>query len=146
MKSAASPNSDNATSPNSDDAVYPLGTKLVNFFPGHGWYSGTIQAVDNHKYTVVYDDGDLEEFLIEGPTMDALVELAKSRSSLCLGDTTPVPAMTICPPASMCAAKQGSSVGGSVRKTLPRKAARGTRRHAAVKPMRQWKYAERQNW
>ena len=31
----------NVQSPESDDP-YPVGTQLLNFFPGHGWYKGTV--------------------------------------------------------------------------------------------------------
>lgn len=84
-KKRESPPSKVATPPPADN-VYPIGTQILNFFPGHGWYIGTVQAVDKQKYTVVYDDGDVEEFLIDGPTMDALVELAKSNPEVGLGD------------------------------------------------------------
>ena len=112
-----------ATPPNATNTVYPVGTKLVNFFPGHGWYKGTVQAVDEHKYTVLYEDGDVEEFLIEGPTMDALVELAKSNPDKSLGDSAPAAAMTSCALEPMCADNERSS-GGRKR---PRDIAKGER-------------------
>ena len=65
----------NVQSPESDDP-HPVGTQLLNFFPGHGWYKGTVQSVSKYKYVVVYEDRDTEEFLIDSPNLDALVELA----------------------------------------------------------------------
>ncbi len=93
------------------DHVYPIGTQLLNFFPGHGWYKGTVHAVDKHKYTVSYEDGDVEEFPIEGPTLDALVELAKSNPAMGLEDSaraTPKASDTSAP---ICACNQGHAGG-----------------------------------
>jgi len=65
-----------------DDSPYAVGTALMNFFPGHGWYKGTVTAVTRTKYLVKYEDGDKEEFRIDDPTVDALVELAKSHPDI----------------------------------------------------------------
>lgn len=65
-----------------DDSPYPVGTRLINFFPGYGWYRGTIKVVNKNTYKVVYDDGDQEEFRIKDAGIDALVELAKSHPDI----------------------------------------------------------------
>jgi Helicase associated domain len=62
--------------------VYKTGTKLVNFFPGHGWFEGTITSISDGKYKVKYSDGDIEEFLQKDFSVDALVELARCHSDL----------------------------------------------------------------
>ena len=73
-------------SPPQIDSVYPVGAQILNFFPGLGWYKGTVQAVDKDKYTVVYEDGHSGKFLIGGPTlMDAPVEFAKSHPDMGVG-------------------------------------------------------------
>ena len=62
--------------------IYPVGTRVWNFCPGRGWYTGKIEAVDEFKYTVVFDGDDIEDYGINNPIIHVLVELATSHPDI----------------------------------------------------------------
>jgi hypothetical protein len=82
--------------------AYKIGTKVINFFPGYGWFEGTITAICDAKYHVLYNDGDTEEFRLDDFSVDALVELAKCHSHLlCLDLNTSHDKDNLIPPESV---------------------------------------------
>ena len=55
---------------NPEYAGYDVGCKLVKYFPGHGWFEGTIEkirpdAAHNKTRRITYSDGDVEDLSIE---------------------------------------------------------------------------------
>ena len=56
------------------------GTKVRKFFPGHGWFDGSIIAVDEEDmmYTVQYNDGDKEDFNWDEAGIDKIVHHASA--------------------------------------------------------------------
>lgn len=49
---------------------YDVGCKLMKYFPGHGWFEGTIEeirleAAHNKTRRITYSDGDVEDLSIE---------------------------------------------------------------------------------
>ena len=101
-----SPQQSEAASPEVNN-VYAVGTELLNFFPGYGWYKGIIHSINKPTCTVVYEDGDTEEFLHEGPKLDALVELAKTHPSVGLENPADGTATADIKPVPVCAGCQG---------------------------------------
>jgi hypothetical protein len=55
-----------------------IGTTVLKYFPGHGFFRGKIRAVEEDRYVVVYEDGDDEEFLFgaDDQEIDTVVAFA----------------------------------------------------------------------
>ena len=70
---------------------YKIGTKVRNFFNGHGWWDGEITEIDleNRFYKIVYEDDDAEEHYFDRPEIDEIVEnFKKNKKERCKSKKT----------------------------------------------------------